>query len=568
MVRKLVSALSIFAFTVLNVGQTSPAQAWPDFTVSPTVSFLDIGGAWAVPVGKTIASDSVFVYAEEPRDSGPRYLRSYTVSPTGAITGPVTITTNSDEANYQVTPQSVWVDSTGTFNVIYWSWRSASAGLESMLYQATSKDGLAWTTPTVLDSFLGSSAECQQTWCGIRGAQVALSPLGTVAVSYVVTEGAAGNKLYFRTKPLGKAWSAKGVLDTSTTLQLNITMKSIGKGWIAAWGSWGNQVTMYSAFSTGDKLTTWTAPQQRGVSPCTLPLNFLQISPTKVGLIYLTGCEEGSSTQTYRYQAFNLGTKQFGSAADLDSVPNTGQPYTYVTDYLAGQSAFGYSVYTASQSDTGYAKYILFRNGTPSVQYVAQNSVTSGEMQAITGMSLDSLGHLTVVWTTTAGGTVALKISQIYRGTRADINAPINHVNSGDYAVIFSPDGDIYISHVGGSAINAIERIRSDAPDLAGSVKVSGKAAVNKSLTVKLPSITATQLFQAWKTSYQWLSCSLQVTESTSISPTSCSELAGATAASYKVKAADKNRYLLVKLTVKSDNSSQIQYSASTQVVK
>lgn len=568
MLRKLVSTIAIVAFTIVTVGQVSPAQAWPDYTVGTSNVASNIEGAYVVPVGKTVNSNAVFVYAEGPNDDSPRFLKSYTVSPSGVISDPVTIATNSLQANYVVGPNSVWIDPAGRLNVIFWSWGLGLTGLESKVYSSNSIDGISWTPPELLDSFVGSSEACQITWCGIREARVALSAAGTVALTYIVSE-ATVHKLYLRTKPLGKSWSAKSVLNESNLIQIEVILKSIGKGWLATWANWGGDTSStYSAYSSGDKLSSWTAPQLRDNGDCPRPSALLQISPTKIGLIYVADCGNNNSTVTYKLQAFDTVTKRFGATTPLDTIPQNGDSYTYTTQYLAGQSAFGYSIYSGMNGDTGYAKYILFRNGQASVHFVNQAAAVAFGRQEVTGLSMDPLGHLTVVWSSFANDRIALTMSQIYRGTRADIDLPISNIRTGDYPVIFSPDNDVYISSILGSRINAIERIRSDAPQISGTLAVTGKPKVKTTLKAKLPGIQASQLFQKWSVSYQWMSCQYQVPDASGSEPVSCVNLGNANAAAYAVKASDKGKYLVVKTSVKSDNTSQVLYSASTLVVK
>lgn len=566
--KKLITAFSTAALIFVGLASAAPAQAWPDYTVPASRISIGIDSAWTIPIGKTVNSDAVFVYAEQPNDSSARYLRSYTVSPTGTITGPTTIITNSTEANYMLNPRGVWVDANSKFNLVFWSWGETNAGLESYLYHVNSTDGLTWSTPEVLEHVSGSTPECQSSWCGIRSAQVAYSPTGTAALTYTLSEGGGTNKLIFRTKKLGKTWSPKGVLNVSSSIQDSVVMRPLGSGWLAVWGLWNSNTTMYSAYSLGDTLQSWTAPQLRESSICATPRNVLQISPTKLGLVYVTECQEGSAIQIYKYQPFDVKTKRFGTAVTLDTVPATGWSTTYQTDYLAGQSAFAYSIYAYGQGETGYAKYVLFRNGVPSVQFVNQAAAVQGGTQVISGIAMDPLGHLTVVWTKFAGQTIAQTISQFYRGNRSDTDAPIDALTSGEFPVVFSPDGDVYISRVGSNHINAIARIRSDAPDLDGAAGIAGSPKVNASVKAKLPSVSATQPLQRWTFSYQWISCQYQVPEASRTAPVSCNDVPYATTSTYKVKSADKGRFLVLRLTVKSDNTTQVLYSPSTLVVK
>ena len=568
MIRKIVSSFAVLLLLIVGFSSASPAQAWPDSTVAPTSISLSLNSPWVIPVGKTINSDAVFVFSESPNDSSARYLKSYTVSPAGDINGPYTIVTNSQEANFRIEANDAWVDANGKFNLVYWTWRSTNAGLESVLSYVSSLDGISWTTPQTLESFVGSSTECQQSWCGIRTAQVAVSPTGTVALTYVESESPSITKLYLVTKKLGKPWGARAALNTSSNIHDLVILKPLGKGWLATWSFWGAESSMYTAYSSGDALTTWTTPQLREASACVVPLKLMQISPTKYGLIYVTGCQEGSQTETYKYQAFDMVTKRFASAAILDTVPNRGIPITYETNYLAGQSAFGYSLYRYESSDAGAAKYVLFRNGVPSVQYVNESTVTVGGFQAISGMSMDPLGHLSVVWTKMEGFTISMTLSQIFRGNRSETDLALGQLGTLEKPVLFSPDGDVYVSHATETRINAIERIRSDVPDIDGAVAISGNAKTNATVKAKLPLIKPTQLFQSWTNTYQWISCQYQVPEASNLAPISCNDVANATSASYKVKVADKGRYLVLKLTVKSDNARQVLYSASTSVVK
>jgi hypothetical protein len=91
---------------------------------------------------------------------------------------------------------------------------------------------------------------------------------------------------------------------------------------------------------------------------------------------------------------------------------------------------------------------------------------------------------------------------------------------------------------------------------------------VSKSVTVKLPKITASVSGQKWLNSYQWYSCTLRVTEVVAIPPDGCSLISGAVSSKYKAKSSDKGKFLQVRLSVRSDNATQVQFSASTSVVK
>ena len=180
---------------------------------------------------------------------------------------------------------------------------------------------------------------------------------------------------------------------------------------------------------------------------------------------------------------------------------------------------------------------------------------------------MDDLGHLSIVWVNNNPNTLEASVflSQYYRGNRSDV---LLAQDSGIYNVGFSPDGDVYASFFWNTTIGGVVRIRSDAPTLTTDVKVVGTPKVGKTLATKLPSIDPDSLLQRWLFSYQWYSCQYQVTEATNIETNNCAAISGATAATYKAKSTDKGKFLQVKLSVKSDNTTQVQYSASTLVVK
>jgi hypothetical protein len=136
------------------------------------------------------------------------------------------------------------------------------------------------------------------------------------------------------------------------------------------------------------------------------------------------------------------------------------------------------------------------------------------------------------------------------------------------YRVGFSIDGDIYMSNFWMTTISAKVRLRSDAPSLDSNVSVSGTTRFGKSVKVKLPQITASVSGQKWLNSYQWYSCTLRVTEVAAIPTDGCNLISGAVSSKYKAKSSDRGKFLQVKLSVKSDNATQVQYSASTSVVK
>jgi hypothetical protein len=241
------------------------------------------------------------------------------------------------------------------------------------------------------------------------------------------------------------------------------------------------------------------------------------------------------------------------------------------TRYVAGQSALVfYDVIGNSNAYAYVAKYVMFRNGVASAHLLnSALATTAGTSQFPQGATMDKSGHLTIVWIhTNEVSESRMFVSQIFRGNRSDADVTMPDQIAASYRVGFSTDGDVYMTNFWISTISAKVRLRSDAPTIETSVLPSGSPKVGKSVTAKLPKITPSVSGQKWLNSFQWYSCQYRVTEVASIPTENCDLISGATTASYKAKSADKGRFLQVRLSVRSDNATQVQFSASTSVVK
>ena len=566
--KKPLTAITASAMMVFSLLQGAPAQAWPDSTtavstLTSTDERYDIGA-----IGKTLTSNMVFAYMGA--ESGVQYIRAYTVSPTGNLTAPVDIArTSSPNVAYQFNPtNSTWVDPFGTFHVLYTQNDYRQITRTSSLLHVTSKDGISWTTPVVIATTSFTDTDTCAQGCGIGQISLSHTLTGQLALIYAVLNANGSKQLFFTTRLPGKSWVTPASINSSLAAPYSVDLQAVGKGFIATWVDYlpGNTRLM-SAFSTGLTSKSWTAPQERRNATNVVSLDLIQSSPTKFALVY----GEASITPgaiRIAMQTFDTRTNRFGTAQEIAVVPDVNYFFNVIaTEYRAGQSALVFNSYSNS-ADGIDARYILFRNGIATIQFVNQTLATiENASEYVDGASMDYLGHLSIVWShddPSHTGT-GLFLSQYFRGNRSDVTLGDTIAN---YNVGFSQDDDVYISSFWNSTISGFVRIRSDAPTLTSDVAVKGTSKVGKTIVTKLPTIDADSLLQRWLYSYQWYSCQYQVTEATNIETNNCSVISGATAAAYKVKPADKGKFLQVKLTVKSDNATQVQYSASTLVVK
>jgi hypothetical protein len=581
MFRKLVSSIVVFALATIGLTQAGPAQAWPDYSSDVNVSEA-LENRWdPFPIGKSVNSEMVYVYNGYKDSDQSRFLKTFTVSSTGTIHGPFLIESNTNNKNYWIADEaSSWIDSNGVINLIYGASVRGESSSQSTLNHITSRDGQVWSTPTVLETTsepAGSACLENQMMssCGVGQYSVATNSLGAVGLAYVIVSPDKTNKVHYRTKPFGKSWSAGTVLNTSDKNLFGLIIKPTTKGWLAAWTSIGqdNLRSLMSSFSTGDKGSSFTAPQLRATGSCLYSERIHQTALNKFAVIYVSGgCTEGDPTKLSN-QVFDASTSRFASAQVLYTFEG-GNGRVHQTKFVGGQSAIGFSDYALrNQNYEETAKYILFRNGVGSLQNVNVDS-SQGEFgnQNVVGMHLDVLGHLSVVWQSSRGLAPSLTVSSFFRGNRSDTDVTfpgMSFSTSGNQAS-FSPDGDVYLlnSMYGSTTIKTRVRIRSDAPDLMSDVKILGTAKANATISAKLPLVTPNLIGQRWNFSYQWYSCQYRVTEVLSIATENCSAISGATASSYKAKSADKGKFLQVKLSVKSDNATQVQFSASTLAVK
>ena len=575
MLRKLVSAVVVFALATVGLSQASPASAWPDYTTDLSTITNTDAHWWNTTLGKSINSDMVYAYVgQDQQTQTTSFLKSFTVSSTGVIRGPFTVATNSDSKQYSFSSdRNSWLDSNGVFNMLYIESSYGPGASLSSLNHVTSLDGQTWTAPVVLESSnlpVGSACQSEQfSNCGLREFTIATNAAGTAALIYIVGLADGSTKIVYRNKPVGKAWSSSSIINSSPKNLRWPNLTSVGAGWAAAWvySTTGDSNTLMSSFSTNDKGSSWTAPQLRSTADCLSPQSFLQTAATKFALLYQAGCSSPGATLSS--QTFNSSTSRFGT----EQLLYTYQGYTWdvpKTNFVAGQSALAISDWSNTNNRAGSAKYILFKNGIGVLQNVNESaSQGSTGQQHVSAISLDVLGHLTVVWESSRVETPTLTISSFYRGNRSDVDISLPEMQlGGGIFPGFSADGDVYVIRYWSASIDARVRIRSDAPDLLSDVKVLGTPKSNAILSSKLPLVSPNSIGQRWNFSYQWYSCQYRVTEVLNIATENCAAISGANSATYKVKPTDKGKFLQVRLNVKSDNATQTQYSASTLAVK
>lgn len=572
MLRKLISAASVLAVSIIGLSQANPAQAWPDYTTDvSTVSNTD--SAWGVTtLGKTLNSDMVYLYQGNDGDQlSNRFLKTMTVGSNGNLQGPFTVAADNTGAYFLLPDgRSSWIDANGTFNLVYGIFKDN--GLKTVLNWTTSSDGRAWSAPQVIETLsIPEASACAAdpyNNCGIRDFALAVNAAGTVALEYVVGQSDASNKIIFRTKTFGKPWSAPTVTNSTTSSVVFLHLVSTGKGWLTSYlyANDSSSRSLYSAFSKDDKGSSWTAPQLRVTGECVWPQRFVQIAPQKFSMLFTEGCDRPN--KALKSQSFDATNSRFGNTQVIHA---TSGDITWInaTDYVSGQSAIGFTDYINFDGVPASAKYVVYKNGVASAVQSVNESASEGSVgvQAISSMSMDLLGHLTIVWGSNRTLSDRTHVSSFYRGNRSDTE--INFQNGNMYAYSgFSNDGDVYLIQMKNNSVDARVRIRSDAPDLNSSVKISGNAKRNAALTAKLPLVTPNAIGQRWNFTQQWYSCQYQVTEVLAIATENCTQIAGATAITYKVKPADKGKFLQVRVNVKSDNAMQVQYSASTLAVK
>jgi hypothetical protein len=384
---------------------------------------------------------------------------------------------------------------------------------------------------------------------------------------YGFTSSTGVTEIHSTTKAPGKRWLATTKIFSSANVLNELKVVSTGKGLLATWYEYSLVPRLVSSFSTSLSPKSWTAPQQRAQGNDLRVWKLMQIGATKFATIY-----SQSNEDKLKMQVFDTATSRFGSTQEITTVDDEAFiSEIFYTKYVAGQSAL---VFVESprleQTRTTAAKYVLFRNGVASTHYLnPELDVTPGSMQSPQSATMDKSGHLTITWIRMTEDFVSrMYVSQVYRGNRSDAEVTMEDQTAGMYQVGYSQDGDIYISNFWSSTISAKVRIRSDAPSLDSNVGISGSPKVSKSVTVKLPKITASVSGQKWLNSYQWYSCTLRVTEVVAIPTDGCSLISGAVSSKYKAKSSDKGKFLQVRLSVRSDNATQVQFSASTSVVK
>lgn len=573
MLRKLITSISVFVIVLLGFSSVSPASASTDYTTAPSSTANSDVRSVRGALGKTLTGEMVYAYAGG-QDGGNYYVRSYRVNSTGAVSEPTTIISENTGRIFTFDSKTMsWVDPAGTIYLAFTMSRASNFSIDTAIYITSTQDGITWATPTILGSYnslTGSACFQSNDACGVRYAALAHTATGELAIAYTVLKPDNSSEVRFSVKPAGKSWGTPYVINSSATNSTDVNLVSIGKGYLATWKYVANNFShLVSSYSTGVSARTWTAPQERATSQCLSIWNIQQTAPTKFAVVYADGCETNNGNHVVYSQTFDTKDNRFGSQQQLTSFVGFVFERAH-TELVAGQSAIGFSNYIGDTT-SGAVKYILFKNGLATVQFVNQNlAEIDNDLQIFQGISLDLLGHLTIIWVNSHPSLfpTTMYLSMIYRGNRADADVSLPNQQIGNYDVGFSMDNDVYITTWWSSTISSRVRIRSDAPTLLTDVAVTGTAKVKSAVAVRLPKIEANSLGQRWSMSYQWYSCQFRVAEVSSSASNNCSPIAGATKSTYKVSSADKGQYLQVRLNITSDNAVQTQFSTSTAAVK
>lgn len=572
--RKLLSILSTITIALGFIATTTSAQA-TDYSITTNAVATSDNPSGILPVGKTVAGDAIFLinkWVDDSQQMG--YLKSVSVDSSGNVKPSNVIMPNT--AGAMALPYSqnpTFIDQTGTIHLVFVKLDVTTPDFPIYkLFYTSSADGENWTPPVAIGGPNATVSPHCSPGCGAGlDYTIAGNNSGTLNVvygTYYNDNGTLSNKVYSLTKALNKPWSTPTLIGSSAANGFNrLDIISTGKGWLAYWVNYEGDQKLYSTYATSDKGTSWTAPQARSdAQDCVSTPILGQTGSTKFTIAFNVSCVE--NTTNLISTTFESTTGRFGSRSTVKASTAGPLVESKFTKYVAGQSALVYNISNWQDHSNDIAQYIVYKNGRTS----AAQDIDYAPGQNFRGYVLNSVHmrqnhELSIVFETRTTGASTVQLGQYLRGNKNLY--PFALTDQGAWPnVLFSPDSDVYQLHYEIGQYKTMIRYRSEPPVIDGFVSVKGSAKSNATVSAKLPDISAESSEQKWVNRFQWYSCLFQVTESATEANQSCTAIPGATAPNYKAKAADKGKYLQVRLTVKSDNASQVQFSASTAVVK
>jgi hypothetical protein len=538
MLRKLVSAFTVFALAVFGLSQVSTAQA---ATVSP-VTGLDSKHAY----GHLVAlNDARAISIWEEQDDNGRYLKSGVLNSNGTFDNVNLITSEARNTYFSagqnlgslVTPEGALVI----------AWTKFDSDSSSVLMAGTS-DGESWSNPVEVfaDTPISGGSMCMMMECGFSNPLLAVDKTGLIALSVVFKADYGNQTQFLKTSIGGNSWSPSTVISNGNNfIGETRTLEALPNGGImSTWTEFGNNDPVIKYMTvTGGAVNFWTRPKTLGTGNFPNIKNYLvQTDPTHMSLFF--GIYRNSDL-SIEMQKYNVNTGIWSTPVAVITAPNG-----YIYDSMRVDSNSSYVTTVAVGVST---------NGTPEAK-AYQVSITNsipGQQSIVETNNLNQALAVEAVHTNEDGSSYLLvngqtstiaKVLHVVSGVSASSQSltGLTGTTYGSKAVV-SKNGTFFALTNNGTDIQAVAYFTASIPVATGTLSISGLSKIGKTLSAKMPAFGGVS--GPGKVTVQWYACSAKIVGIPTSIPVGCVAIAKATSSKFKVTSKQKKKYLAIAVT-------------------
>ena len=565
MIRKLISAIAIFALATIGLSQASPASAAGTF--SPAVaSSMDPNTLIVVP-----GTDQFAIMFYTTNESNVGYLKSAHLNLDGSVTD-VTVIASGANSSFWLTQDSVVGDLNSNGILATWVRNTYTQGFgmnpgstEHGVYSAFTDDGVEWSVPVqAFDSFSYSNNDdicgfVNMGFCGYGNLKIAQDSNG-VLVMAITRHYGTSVITKIKTSIDGTNWGTESDLSTvANNVYLQELTALVEGGFIAFFsGTVNGTSSVYYSRSLSVRPGFWTAPKVV-VGGNVDSLTFTPTGTGKYSLLYFGNTND--TTNLYR-KVFDTKTKTWSSQETLNTAPTwlaTG------TDLVASRGnrvsyIYGVSIAAAQQTKI-FLVDIIDGVAKPAVQVA-----DVGDQQPnVFGLRVNGDGTVSFAYSGQWQSPQLVSVSPLGVPTVTPI--PVD-MAAGNSIGTVSPSGNMFleIKHWQTNTAKTIAYQGAEAPVPTGLMKMNGKAKVAATLSATVPTFSSRSGIGT--TSIQWYSCRTKVATVQTTVPAGCVAIAKAKATKFKVTTKQKSKYLAVAVTNTNAVGTTTLFSPSTAKTK
>ena len=546
MIRKLVSAIIVFALATIGLSAASPAQA--AVTFSPAVaSSMDPNTQVVVP-----GTDQFAIMLFTTSESSVSYLKSAHLNLDGTVTD-VTVIDSGVDSYFWLNKESV-IGGLGPKGIMA-SWirtsYTESSGMtpgsrEHGVYSAFTDDGFSWSMPVqTFDSLSYTDNDEICGWinmgmCGYSNLKVAQDSNGVLTLAITIRYGNR-NLTKIKTSVDGTNWGNESDFSSVADNVFLTALTALEEGGFMAFflGSVNGTSTVFYSRSLSARPGFWSSP----FVVATGDFQNLTFTPTGAGkysLLYFGNTNE--TTNLYR-KVFDTKTRTWSSQETLNTAASWLATGTDLVAIRGNRVSYIYAVSIAAvQQSKIFLVDIIDGVAKPAIQVA-----DVGDQQPnVFGLRVNADGTVSFAYSGQWQSPQLVSVSPLGVPTVTPI--PVD-MAAGNSIGTVSPSGNMFLE-VKNWQTNTAKTIAyqgAEAPRPFGLRKINGKAKVNASLSVTIPTFASRTGIGT--TRIQWYSCTTKTATVQLTIPLNCAAIPKATALKFKVTAKQKNKYLGVAVS-------------------